>query len=247
MKQYYGPVVVLLDTQDTLEWAAAEAAARSAELRIVHAFRRPHLLDPLGELTVDERDLEAAEEVVDEAAAHVRQIFPSLRISTTVFPGRPATALLNETRESTGALVVIGHGRSFERSLARRLVRRTTGSLAVVGLTSDHAAGPSTGRVVVAVDGHDRSDALGFAFGAAWRRGTGLTILQTGPADVTAWQTAYPEVDVRRSAVTGAVASAVLAESAAAALTVLTADRTWLQQTGNATVARLARGPVVLV
>src|SRR4029079_14533204 len=137
-----------------------------------------------------------------------------------------------------GALVVIEHGRSFERSLARRLARRTTGSLAVVGLTAAPAAGPSTGRVVV-VDGHDRSDALGFAFGAARRRGTGLTILQTGPADVTAWQTAYPEVDVRRSAVTGTVASAVLAESAAAALTVLTADRTWLQQTGNATVARL--------
>jgi hypothetical protein len=249
MKQYYGPVVVLLenDGQDTLEWAAAEAAARSAELRIVYAFRWPHLLDPLGELTVEERDLDAADAVVDDAIEHVQTIFPSLRISSTVFPGRPLTALLNEARESTGALVVISRGRRFERALSRRLARRTTASLAVVGLTSDHTVGPSTGRVVVAVGGHDRPDALGFAFGAARRRGTGLTILQTTPADVTAWQTAYPEVDVRRSPVTGTVESAVLAESTAAALTVLTADRTWLQQTGSATVARLAGGPVVLV
>ena len=254
MKQYYGPVVVLLedDGHDTLEWAAAEAATRGAELRIVYAFRWQHLLDAAGNLAVDLRIREAAEAVVSSAIEHVQRIFPSLRMSSTVFPGRQLDALLNEAKESTGALIVVGHGRRFERTLARRLARRTTASLAVVGLTSDHAAGPSIGRVVVAVDGNGRSDALGFAFGAARRRGTGLTILQTGDGEdpVAAWQTAYPEVDVRRSSVSGTVASAVLAESAAAALTVLTADRGWLQHAGDdsaATVLRLARGPVVLV
>ncbi|HEY3563205.1 MAG TPA: universal stress protein [Kribbella sp.] len=244
-------VVVLLeqDAQDALEWAAAEAAARDAELRVVYAFRWPYLFDALGELTVEERDLETAEAVVDDAIDHVRRIFPSLRISSTVFAGRAIDALLSEARE--GALVVIGHGRRGERKLARRLARRTSASLAVVGLTPDHTVGPSSGRVVVAIDG-DGSDALGFAFGAARRRGTGLTVLQTdfgrgraGADPVSAWQTAYPEVDVRRSKVSGT--SAVLAESVAAALTVLTADRGWRPQESTAEVARLARGPVVLV
>jgi nucleotide-binding universal stress UspA family protein len=130
MKQYDGPVVVLLDGSDTLEGAAAEAAARGVELRIVHAFRWPYLFDPLGELTLDERDLEAADEIVNEAIARVRRTHPNLRISSTIYPGRPATALLHEARESTNALVVIGHARPFERSLARRLSRRTTASLA---------------------------------------------------------------------------------------------------------------------
>jgi nucleotide-binding universal stress UspA family protein len=129
MNQYDGPVVVLLDGDDSLEWAAVEASFRGAELRIVHAFRWPYLFDPFGELTLDERDLEAADRAVEAASNHVRQVFPSLRISATIFPGRPAAALLNEARNSTDALVVIGHRRPFERSLARRLARRTTASL----------------------------------------------------------------------------------------------------------------------
>ncbi|HWD81931.1 MAG TPA: universal stress protein [Kribbella sp.] len=243
-------VVVLLeqDKQDTLEWAAAEAAARGAELRVVYAFRWPYLLDALGELTVEERDLETGEAVVEEAIEHVRKIFPSLRISSTVFPGRPVDALLSEAED--GALVVISHGHRFERKLSRRLARRTKASLAVVGLTTDRTVGPSSGRVVVALDGLDRSEALGFAFGAARRRGTGLTVLQTAAREadadcVSAWRTVYPEVDVRCGTADGT--SAVLAESTAAALTVLTADRHWRQQTRSTEVARLARGPVVLV
>ncbi|MFF0267213.1 universal stress protein [Kribbella sp. NPDC004536] len=239
-------VVVLLeqDNQDALEWAAAEAAARRAELRVVYAFRWPYLLDALGELTVEERDLETAEVVVDNAIEHVRKIFPSLQISSTVFPGRAVDALLSEAED--GALLVISRGHRFERKLSRRLARRTKASLAVVGLTPHRTVGPSSGRVVVAVDGLG-SDALGFAFGAARRRGTGLTVLQTrADADcVAAWRTAYPEVDVRCGTADGA--SAVLAESTAAALTVLTADRHWRRQTPNTDVARLASGPVVLV
>ncbi|GAA1121847.1 hypothetical protein GCM10009630_19630 [Kribbella jejuensis] len=259
-------VVVLLEqgSQDALDWAAAEAAARGAELRVVYAFRWPYLLDALGELTVEERDLETAEVVVDDAIEHVRKIFPSLRISSTVFPGRAIDALLSEA-DDDAALIVIAHGHTFERRLATRLahrgspfglrvlgrlraaisvrgsVRRGSVSLAVVGLMPDRTVGPSSGRVVVAVDGVDRSDALGFAFGAARLRGTGLTVLQT-TADancVSAWRTVYPEVDVRCGTADGP--AAVLAESTAAALTVLAADRS------NTEVARLARGPVVLV
>ncbi|WP_427892400.1 universal stress protein [Kribbella sp. GL6] len=138
-------VVVLIeqDSQDTLDWAAAEAAARNAELRVVYAFPWTHVLDAFGDLAVDEQDLAAAETIVQDAIEYVRELFPSLRVSSTVFPGRPITALLNEARDTTGALIVIGHGRRYERKLARRLARRTTASLAVVGLPHDRTLGPS--------------------------------------------------------------------------------------------------------
>lgn len=240
-------VVVLLeqDNQDALEWAAAEAAARSVELRVVYAFRRPYLLDVLGELTVEEHDLETAEVAVEDAIEHVRNLFPSLRISSTVFPGREVDALVSEAAD--GALVVISRGHRFERKLSRRLARRTKASLAVVGLALHRTPGPSSGRVVVAVDRLDRSEVLGFAFGAARRRGTGLTVLYptAGTDCVSAWRTAYPEVEVRCGTADGP--AAVLAESTAAALIVLTADHHWRRQTTTTDVARLSGGPVVLV
>ena len=69
---------------------------------------------------------------------------------------------------------------------------------------------------------------------------------------VRGWQLAYPEVDVRWVSEAGPVDGSLLAESAAAALTVLGADRhRWLRQVmrGSAQydVLRLARGPVVVV
>ncbi|WP_433167124.1 hypothetical protein [Kribbella sp. CA-247076] len=85
-----GPVILLLDdgigTQESLEWAAAEAAARGSELRIVTGGR--------------------------------------------------VRLLVNEARRSDGALVVLGRGRNLHRlepALARRLIRRTSASLAVIG------------------------------------------------------------------------------------------------------------------
>ncbi|MGW6194595.1 hypothetical protein ACWF0M_00475 [Kribbella sp. NPDC055110] len=263
-----GPVVVLADARgsdlDALEWAAAEAAARGSELRIVHALQWPRLLDPVGNPTVDLRARGAAEAVVSAAVHHARRIAPSLRITGSVFPGRQLTALVGETRGTDGALVVLSrnklsHGR-FERALARQLNRRTTASVAVIGLSSAGSAGASAGRVVVGVDDHGGpSDALGFAFRAARRRGTGLTLVHaTGSLEydeleesVRTWQSAYPEVDVRWRVEPGPIDSVVLAESTAAALTVLGPARHGLiHQAINAsetcTILRLARTPVIL-
>jgi nucleotide-binding universal stress UspA family protein len=258
-----GPVIVLVDTargtDDTLEWAAAEAAARGAELRIVHAFRWPRAVDPLGNPTVDLRAREAAEAVVTAAVRRARRIAPALRITTRAYPGRQATALVTEARKSDKAVVVLGHDRlsgRLERALTRRLVRRTATSLAVIGLSHQGAVGPSAGRVVVGVDDDGGPPtALGFAFRAARRRGTGLTVVHaawTGsgnPEDaVRIWRMAYPEVDVRWSFVRGPVDAAVLAESAAAALTVVGPDRHGrVRGSAPYNVLRLARGPVVMV
>ncbi|WP_433158131.1 universal stress protein [Kribbella sp. CA-247076] len=259
-----GPVIVLVDhrTTDagTLEWAAAEAAARGSTLRIVYAFRWPRIVDPLGNATVDLRAQEAAEAVVEAAVRRARKIVPGLRISTRIFPGRQVTALVSEARHSPRSLVVLSHHRQsgrLERALARRLVRRTSTSLALIGLSAPGDVGRSAGRVVVGVDAHGGPPtALGFAFRAARRRGTGLTVVhasaphRAGDAEdaVRVWQMAYPDVDVQWDVGQGPLDSAVLAESAAAALTVI---GPWRHRLGggsaSGTVLRLTRGPVVLV
>ncbi len=258
-----GPVIVLIDGRatdtDSLEWAAAEAAARGSELRIVYAFRWPRIVDPAGNPTVDLLAREAAERVVTAAVRRARLAEPSLRITTRVFPGRQTTALVAEARTSSRALVVLGHDRRsgwLERSLIRRLVRRTTASVAAIGLSGKDAIGPSTGRVVVGVDDNGGPPAtLGFAFRAARRRGTGLTVVHAGLSAprgdaedaVQIWRMAYPEIDVRWTSARGPVDSLVLAESAAAALTVLGPDRRRVRGSASYNVLRLARGPVVMV
>jgi hypothetical protein len=255
-----GPVIVLVDggesDLESLEWAAAEAAARGSELRIMHAFRWPRIIDPLGSGTVYLVASEAAEVVLTAAVRRARRIAPSLRIRTRAFPGRQITALVTETRGSDRALVVIGHDRwsgRLERSLIRRLARRTTASVAAIGLSNKHAIGPSAARVVVGVDDNGGPPAaLGFAFRAARHRGTGLTVVHTSTsADAEdaahIWQMAYPEVDVRWTFARGLVDSAVLTESAAAALTVLGPHRRRMRGSASYNVLRLARGPVVMV
>ncbi len=256
-----GPVIVLVDNPradaDTLDWAAAEAAARGSELRIVHAFRWPHLLDPFGNLTVDLRARGTAEAVVVAAGRRARRIASSLRITTWVYPGPAAAALVSEARKAGRALVVVGHDRRsgrLERSLTRRVARRTTASVAVIGLSDRADVGPSLGRVVVGVTDSNPQQALGFAFQAARRRGTGVTIVDAttwgrGLEDVVrSWQMAYPGIDVRWRCALGPADGAVLAESAAAALTVLGPDRhARLRASASENVLRLARGPVVMV
>jgi nucleotide-binding universal stress UspA family protein len=267
-----GPVVVLVHAPgsdlDALDWAAAEAAARGSALRIVHALQWPRMLDPLGNPAVDLRARDAAEAVVSAAVHRARRIAPSLRITGSVFPGRQITALVDEARSTDGALVVLSHNSlsrnrkaaRFERALAHRLTRRTTASLAVIGLAAAGSVGRSAGRVVVGVDNNGGpSDALGFAFRAARRRGTGLTLVHATGAigcgeledTVRIWQTAYPEVDVRWHLAPGPVDSVVLEESTAAALTVLGPVRHGLihqAMNGSTTynILRFARGPVVL-
>ncbi|MFI7063740.1 universal stress protein [Kribbella sp. NPDC050124] len=258
-----GPVIVLADEHgaDALDWAAAEAAARGSELRIVHAFRWPRVFDPFGTSMVDLTAREAAEAVVTAAAGRAARIAPSLRVTTNVHTGRQITALVAEARKDQRALVVLGHNRGLQRTLVRRLIRRTSASIAVIGLSATRAIGPSAGRVVVGVDRvGGPPEALGYAFRAARRRGTGLTVVHATwsvvPPDiedaVRIWQMAYPDVDVRWDFAIGPSDSVVLAESAAAALTVLGPDRHGrlhqaLRGSSSYDVLRLARGPVVMV
>jgi nucleotide-binding universal stress UspA family protein len=161
-----GRVIVLVDDPgsdaDTIDWAAAEAVARGSELRIVHAFRWPYALDPFGNLAVDPRFHQAAEAIVATATRRAHHVAPSLPITTFVYPGRAATALVKEARTTDRALVVVGHDRGVG-SLTRRLARRTTATVAMVGLSDQAAIDRSFCKIVAGVDG-DSQQPMGLAF-----------------------------------------------------------------------------------
>jgi nucleotide-binding universal stress UspA family protein len=242
-----------------LDWAAAEAAARGSELHVVHAFRRVRQVDAGGYPIVDLQARIDAEAFVATAIRRVHRTMPSLRIRACVYAGRQATALISEARNSVDALIVLNHVPG--RIPARRLLRRTSASLAVVCLSPPGFAARATGQVVVGVDATGGpASVLGFAFRAARRRAIGLTVIHALSSPdveeiedtVRIWQTAYPEVPVRWRIDTGTVDSLLLAESTGAALTVLGPDRhNWLHSTLRGsptdTILRLTRGPLVIV
>jgi hypothetical protein len=264
-----GATIVLADASgpgsDTLAWAAAEAATRDSELKIVRALGSSWSLDPTGNPAEGTRRIRAANSLVDAAERYVRSIAPSLQVTRLVTYESPAAALLNQARKESDSqpLVVLDHGRRSGRTgqwQTRQLLHRTTAAIATIGLAGHITHSPSAGRIVVAADdmgGH--REVLGYAFRAARRRGTGLTVVHGAPSATPGlteamgrWMTAYPEVAVQLRHPTSDVAGAVVAESAGAALTVLGLDRNGrlrrnLRSSLAGDVQRLAQGPVVLV
>lgn len=137
---------------------------------------------------------------------------------------------------------------------------RGPGAVALVDLTDAGPAGPSTGRVVLALHAAgDPSVVIASAFRAAMRRGAGITLLHAwghGAAvgvvvnEVLApYRTVFPEVGVRTRAVQS-LTRAVSEESHGAALTVTAAPEGARDVVGRVRALRLvraARGPVTVV
>jgi nucleotide-binding universal stress UspA family protein len=174
-----------------VEWAAAEAAALSRRLSIVHA--QPALVRSHQRRATNGPPLQASiEPLLDEAVSHARAVAADIAVSTRNVVGGAVPALLGQRAE----LLVLG-GRD------RRADSRTGGPVClgvasysmcpvvVVRLESPAAsASPGlrtprrreAGRVVVGVGGSSRSPAaLEFAFRAAAQRGVGLTALVARP------------------------------------------------------------------
>lgn len=247
------PVVVGVDARPvrhTVEWAAAEAAARGRPLRLVHACPPP--TDPGsvahgGGLGLGARDDGG---ILREAVGWARAVAPELEVTTRVVAGGPVAALASQDAD----LLVVGHrgvGRSRGApagSIGIAVCARAAGPVAVVPPDRDAGPGRSRARVVVGVDAPDRSaPAIGFAFRAAAQRGTGLTALHAWtprpPADFSGitddravagvvagraladalapWRARYPGVDTRAELVRDDPARALVAESAGAALLVV--------------------------
>ncbi len=240
-----GPVLVAVDGQaegwDALEWAAAEAAARQVGLRIVHAVRWPG--PPLGlpgGLAMNRWDPKVESTgmgVLEEAVELARGVAPTVPITTHLHWGDIAQVVLREGRRDS--LIVLGrrcgrHRRSVARSLSSQVARRSNCPVLVVGLQDEISRGPSLGRVVVSADGtQDPTIALGFAFRAAQRRDAGVTAIlgwsrRSSAHDDTrvaralrVCREAFPGVEVRERVVALPAGSALVRESAGAALVVL--------------------------
>jgi nucleotide-binding universal stress UspA family protein len=108
-------IVVGVDGSDggtaALEFAASEAAARGARLRIVSVWQVPvaafggGFAPPLDPATWD-AVRERAQEVADEAFAAVKKLQPSTEAEALAVPGQPADVLLEQGADA--ALIVVG-------------------------------------------------------------------------------------------------------------------------------------------
>ncbi|WP_262287215.1 universal stress protein [Micromonospora sp. MA102] len=251
------PVVVGVDGSptalDAVRLAARTATTRHRPLRVVHAFQWPLLGTPLGPVAAalpHEELRQEAEQVVAEALDEARKVDAELPVTGAVREGAAVPVLLDESRDA--ALLVLGH-----RGLGG-FAELLVGS-AAVGLSA-RADCPvlvvrgeprADGPVVVGVDGSALStEAIGFAFAEAARRGADLVAVHTwlypapvGPGDivplaydpeelraeeervlaeaVAGWAERHPEVRVRRKVVAASPAAALVAESADAQLVVV--------------------------
>ncbi|MFW6639117.1 universal stress protein [Nocardiopsis algeriensis] len=148
-----------------LSWAAGEAARRGLPLTVIHAVpalpARVRSAVPFGAST------EPAEQVLDDAARHVRAVRPRVPVDTLLTSERPASALIR--RSGPEDLIVVGSrglgavGSAVRGSVGVRLAARAPCPVVVVhGSEKDPAAEPR--RIAVGVDGSEESrQALAFA------------------------------------------------------------------------------------
>jgi len=209
------PVVVGVDGSGSayraVEWAAAEAARRGAELRLVRAFSWTTSERPIrdGGRVAQYRDqlLKIARGQVARAARIAADVRPEVETTTQVAVGAPIEVLGSEARRAQ--LLVLG-----DRGLGG-LAGLLLGSVAV-GLAAHGAcpvvivrgeragAGNDESPVVVGIDDSPISEAaLAFAFDAAAARGVGLvvvhawspTAIDDALAPVMDWDAATAEED----------------------------------------------------
>lgn len=108
-----GLVVVGVDGSaagfDAVAYAAGEAEARGADLRVVHALARPaHLpMDPMLPKHVRDHFREMADSLVDDAVRRAHKAASGVEVSAVVLAGEPLTVLQEQSRDAD--LAVVGH------------------------------------------------------------------------------------------------------------------------------------------
>lgn len=198
-------------------WAAAEATARGAELRLLTARPAPAApdlylpADPAPEYQV------SAERQLAEVAAYVNAGWPGLAVTTELAFGPPA-GVLRAAAEDAELLVVGADDASpfteaISGSVPGDLLTTAPCPLAVV--PRREWAPPAAAPVVVALDEHGTAQsAVAYAFAAADRSGRPLTVLHClppGPHDssgsvaraLIGFGELYPEVEVTDEIVRG--------------------------------------------
>lgn len=184
--------VSALDARRSLvAFAADEADARGAELRLVTARPAPAAMDRYLPADPAPAHHAAAERELAEMAAYVRTSRPGLVVSTELVLGLPADVLCTAAEDAE--LLVVGADEAnlvteaVSGSVPGDLLTTAPCPLAVVPRHDPAVAGSAP--VVVALDEHGTAQAaVSYAFAAAARSGRPLTVLHClppGPRDTS--------------------------------------------------------------
>jgi nucleotide-binding universal stress UspA family protein len=192
------PVVVGVSSKDgrqLVRWAAAEASARRAALRLVTARPAPAAPDRYLPNDVAVEHKAAAQRLLDAMAGEIATGWPDLAVSTELATGPPA-AVLRAAADAAGLLVVGADDASpfmeaISGSVPGDLLTTAPCPLAVV--PRREWTTPASAPVVVAIDETDTAHAaLGYAYAAASRMHRPLTILRCVPPDHATSTTPLP-------------------------------------------------------
>lgn len=162
-------------------WAAGEAARRGAVLRLVTAHPAQALPDRYLPAPPADAHREAALRCLSDMSAVVAAQWPDLAVTTELVAG-PPSAVLRAAAEDAALLVVGADDASpfteaIVGSVPGDLLTTSPCPLAVVPRRAWTT--PESAPVVVAVDGHETSQAaLAYGFAAADRYGGPLTVLR---------------------------------------------------------------------
>lgn len=173
------------EAEAAIRWAAAEAAARGAELHLVHAFVWPLFPVPVGPSSVAPGLRAMADKIVADSQDLARKLEPGVRITAELVEGFPSPVLLEQSR--TAGLVVIG-SRGLRGAL-RLLVGSTGLDLAAnahcpVVVVRPDQPGDSGSRVVIGYDGSPASEAaVDFGLAYAERRGIDVRVASVQSPD----------------------------------------------------------------
>lgn len=195
------PIVVGIDGSESARhavvWAAREAARRQAALTIVHVclpleFGVPHEV-PLPR-SYGEAMMIQGRAWLDEAAAAARTAQPDIQVSTDLVRADIASTLIER---SAGAQLTVLGSRGLGGftgllvgSIAIALTSHGRGPVAIIQAANLNAPPPTTGPVVVGVDGRNSDAAVDYAFEAASLRGVPLVAVQawTESLDSSYWE-----------------------------------------------------------
>ncbi|KES03186.1 universal stress family protein [Streptomyces toyocaensis] len=178
-----------------VHWAAREAARHGGGLAVVHAARGP--ARPREDVAPAGAGQDRSERTVREALHVVRADHPGLPVTGRVASDSPVAALLTAAAEA-GVLVLGSHGVSgvtgfVTGSVSHRVVARSPRPVVLVrpgwtaadehlpaadGVAPEEIPATPHRAVVLGLDvRHPCDELIGFAFDAARRRGTCLTVV----------------------------------------------------------------------
>ncbi len=220
-----------------VRWAADEAAARGAELRLVTAV--PRRAAPERYLPADTAEAlrTAARARLTQAAKEASVRRPDLFVTTEVVSGPPAEALHGAAAEADLLVVGADDQSPFAEAISGSVpgALLTTSPCPIAVVPQSELVVRADVPVLVALDGAGTSRAaLAYAFAAADRSGRALVALHCVPADgrdgmadpeqaraLLAFDALYPDVAVTEEVVEGDPANVLTDRSRDAALLVL--------------------------